>query len=192
MIVDYLLNLDKQLLLLLNNDCGAFWDFIFYSISYPWTWVPLYLTILYIVYRRVGWKQALLFFAAAVVAIAIADQTCNFFKMNVPKFRPTHNPEIQELVHTVYGYRGGLYGTVSGHAANSFALATLSALVLKNKYWTIGLMSWATLVIMSRIYLGAHFPLDVIFGTMLGIAVGYFANFIYKTLTRKIIKTNSI
>ena len=108
-----LLDLDRELLLALNGDGGAFWDAFFYFVTARLTWIPLYAVLLYAVWRRFGTRGLLwvvLFLGATVIA---DDQICNFFKHNVPKLRPTHTPGVESLVHTVRDYRGGLYGTVS-------------------------------------------------------------------------------
>ena len=117
-----LLDLDRELLLALNGDGGAFWDAFFYFVTARLTWIPLYAVLLYAVWRRFGTRGLLwvvLFLGATVIA---DDQICNFFKHNVPKLRPTHTPGVESLVHTVRDYRGGLYGTVSAHAAISFSI----------------------------------------------------------------------
>ena len=110
--------------------------------------------LLYAVWRRFGTRGLLwvvLFLGATVIA---DDQICNFFKHNVPKLRPTHTPGVESLVHTVRDYRGGLYGTVSAHAAISFSIALFTALLAY-----------------SRIYLGVHYPMDILFGLLLGLSL---------------------
>jgi len=101
-----LLDLDRELLLALNGDGGAFWDAFFYFVTARLTWIPLYAVLLYAVWRRFGTRGLLwvvLFLGATVIA---DDQICNFFKHNVPKLRPTHTPGVESLVHTVRDYRG--------------------------------------------------------------------------------------
>jgi len=110
MVWQSLLDIDKQLLLALNGDGGAGWDTFFYIVSARLTWVPLYAAILYAVWKQWGWRRLLWVAVVLGLCVGAADQICNFFKHFTPKFRPTHTPDIEAFVHTVRGYRGGLYG----------------------------------------------------------------------------------
>lgn len=165
--------LDQELLLLLNFNGGSTLDQIMYIVSGKLTWVPLYGLIVWLVYRAQGWRGALLFLVMAAMMVLCADQTASLAKTYLPKFRPTHYPHIEDLVHTVNGYRGGLYGTISSHASNSFGLVMLASLTLSRRWITISLVAWATLVAYSRIYLGVHYPLDILLGTAEGVLWGY-------------------
>ncbi len=168
-----ILHADQQLLLALNGSWGSGWDTFFYWISSKIIWIPLYIAILWAAWRQTGWKGLLWMLLCLGIAIIAADQICNLFKDYVPKFRPSHNPDIQAQVHIVNDYRGGLYGTVSAHAAISFTIATFSCLLFRKRWYSIAIFAWALLVAYSRIYLGMHFPLDLFFGTLLGITLGY-------------------
>ena len=145
-------------------------------------WIPLYIAILWAVWRQYGWKGMLWMLLCVGIAIIAADQICNLFKNNLPKFRPCHNPDIQNWVHIVNNYRGGLYGTVSAHAAISFTLATFTSLLFRKRWYTLTICAWALLVAYSRIYLGMHFPLDLFFGTLLGITLGYTSFCVYRRI----------
>lgn len=171
--IDWLLHLDKTILLALNGDLGPTADTIFYWASAKTIWAPLYALILWMIYRRYGWKTTLASFLFILLCVGICDQLCNLFKEGGKKFRPSHDPEIQAMVHVVDGYRGKLYGTISAHSAISFAIARFSSLVIKNRNFTILIFLWATFVAYSRIYLGLHFPLDLIGGALLGILTGW-------------------
>ena len=156
-----ILHIDQQLLLALNGSWGPGWDNFFHIVTARLTWVPLY------------------------VAVIAADQICNFFKYFTPKLRPSHTPAIQAFVHTVHGYRGGLYGTVSAHAAISFTIALFSLRLFQVKWFTGVILFWAILICYSRIYAGLHFPMDILFGTILGILLGCLAFNIYRKITEK-------
>lgn len=97
------------------------------------------------------------------------------------RYRPSHNFDLQGLVHLVNGYSGGLFGFVSSHAANSFGIAIFTALFLKNKWYWIFILLWAVLVSYSRIYLGVHYPADIIGGMVLGC---FWAVIIFLTTTK--------
>lgn len=165
--------LDQALLLAMNFDAGAFWDNFFWIVSQKLTWAPLYAILVYLLYRRYGLRQGTIALVLCIIMVALCDQTANFFKEGVAKFRPTHTVAISDMVHTVNGYRGGLYGTVSAHAAISFGIATYVGSLLRNKWLLIGLYFWAALVAYSRIYLGVHFPADILFGIVDGLVMAY-------------------
>ena len=122
-----ILHIDQQLLLALNGSWGGFWDTFFYIVTARLTWIPLYAAILYFAWRRIGTRNLLWMLVCLGVAVIAADQICNFFKHYTPKLRPSHTPAIEQFVHTLHGYRGGLYGTVSAHAAVSFTIAMFSS-----------------------------------------------------------------
>jgi undecaprenyl-diphosphatase len=103
----------------------------------------------------------------------------------VARLRPTHNPEIADLIHTVNGYRGGRYGFVSSHAANAATFVTFTALIFRNRYYSILLSLWAFLTAYSRVYLGVHYVGDVLCGALIGVLVGMGVYFVLKPLLSK-------
>jgi undecaprenyl-diphosphatase len=167
-----MVELDHNLFLYLNSLHSPFWDQIMWFMSAKLVWIPLYLFIIYLLWQKYRGKiwVVLLF---ALFAILLADQISVFIKVHVGRLRPCRDPSMQGLVHIVRGICGGKFGFVSSHAANTFALAALSAPMLKKKWFTISIFSWAAVVSYSRIYLGVHYPGDVLCGTILGILVGY-------------------
>ena len=171
--------IDHTLFLALNFDGGPFWDNFFRLASGKLTWVPLYLVVLWLMVRRVGWRNMLIAFGFIVLTVVLADQIANFFKHFTPRLRPTHNPDLTGLVHTVGGYRGGLYGTVSAHAATVFAIALFSASIIRSCLYFVLIILWAFIVSYSRIYLGVHFPLDILWGTLTGTILALIALRIY-------------
>jgi len=170
--LEYLTQLDIKWFLSLNGLHNPFWDTIMWYISGTKTWIPLYALILFFVFKKLKWEGfiALLFF---VLLIVLADQSSvKLFKNVFERLRPCHNPEIKHLVHIVNNKCGGQFGFVSSHAANTFALAMFTSLFFRKKWVTISFFAWATLVSYSRIYLGVHFPFDVIGGALLGLLIG--------------------
>ena len=183
--MESILEIDRQLLLWMNFDGGAVTDSIFWFASGKAVWIPLYVLIIWLMQRKIGWRRTLLAVALIALAVVLSDQIANIFKHCTPKFRPTHTDAIKEYVHTVNGYRGGLYGTVSAHAATTFSIAAISAYTIRNRLYTFAIALWVLFVSYSRIYLGVHFPLDILFGMITGAAVSAAAILLYEYATRK-------
>ncbi len=172
--IEFIDNLDKQWLLALNNDYSAFWDGIMVAFSEKITWFPLYLSIIYIIIRK--WKkESWWLIAALILSVVIADQIASgVIKEWVARLRPSHDPSLAGQVVLVNGYKSGLYGFVSSHAANSFAIALLSSLFFRKRTYTIFIFLWAILNSYSRIYLGVHYLGDILGGAIVGILVALF------------------
>jgi undecaprenyl-diphosphatase len=156
-------------------------------ISAVLTWVPLYLAILIalaIKYKR----KFLVLVLIIIIAITLSDQLSVIIKNNVHRLRPSHEPALTGLVHIVRDYRGGAYGFVSSHAANCFTVALLSLLLIRKKWFTFSILFWAVVVSYSRIYLGVHYPGDVIFGSLLGILTGWGIFKLYKLVDMKLLQ----
>ena len=182
--MDYLIHIDQQWLLAINGWHSEWADMLMWYISKSTTWLPLYaLLVGLIVYRfgilspslcREGRRgssllRVLIILAGFAVAVGVSDfVSSGIIKPWVCRLRPTHEPEIAGLIHLVNGYTGGLYGFVSSHAANTMACALLFALLYRNKYATVGLMLWVALNCYSRMYLGVHYPADIIGGLAIG------------------------
>ena len=168
-----LLNLDTHLLLWFNSHHSPFWDSVMWFISGKMEWVPMYLILIgFIIYKYR--KDSIWIFIAVIILITLSDSfAARVIKDSVQRFRPTHNPAIANMVHIVNNYRGGDYGFVSNHASNSFALAVFLSLLFRNRYFTIGILIWAAIVSYSRIYLGVHYPGDILGGALLGVGWAY-------------------
>ena len=163
---------DQQLFLFINSSNSPFFDHFMYAISGRLIWVPLYLAIL--IYLGIKYKRKFLIILIFIIlAATLADQSSVFVKNIFHRLRPCHEPSIIGIVHLVNGECGGVYGFVSSHATNCFDVALLSLLFIKKRWYTISIIFWAGIIGYSRIYLGVHYPGDVICGSFLGAFIGW-------------------
>jgi undecaprenyl-diphosphatase len=180
--------LDQQLFLFLNSCYSPFWDRFMLAVSGILIWVPLYMAILIWLgfkYRR----RFIIILFFIILAVTLADQiSVHLFKNIFHRLRPCHEPHLEGLVHLANGKCGGFYGFVSSHATNSFNVALLSLLLIRKRWFTILIILWAMTVGYSRIYLGVHYPGDVICGSMLGALIGWGIYELYTLTDKKILQ----
>jgi undecaprenyl-diphosphatase len=179
--------LDQHLFHFINSHNSEFWDFIMYSISMVLIWVPLYIAILIALGRKYKGK-ILVILLFIILAITLTDQVSVLIKNSFQRLRPCHVEEFKDVVHLVKGHCGGKFGFVSSHAANSFNIALLSLLLIKRRWFSVSIVIWAAVVGYSRIYLGVHYPGDVICGSLLGALTGWLIYRLYVITDVKFLK----
>lgn len=172
-LINSLKEIDAQLFLFLNSKHNSFFDFVMFWASHRFIWIPLYLFFFFLAYKHYG-KKIWLVALSAVLLIVLSDQiSVHAFKNVFVRYRPCHNLELCSLVHLNDG-RGGMYGFISSHAANTFAMAMFLSLLFRNKIkrFAFFVFLWAAFVSYSRIYNGVHYPSDIIVGAIVGMGIG--------------------
>lgn len=184
--MESLLELDKQLFLWLNAlGCESF-DSLWMFITNKRSSIPLYVFLLWYAYKKLGKAHFFTILLSAVLMIAFTDQITNLFKYSVARLRPCFDPEVMDIMRLVKERCGGKFGYFSGHASNSFALATFFVFIFKpyHRFWVL-LFVWAAFVAYSRIYIGVHFPLDIVSGMLFGLVSGTLFFKIYQRVSEK-------
>lgn len=184
----WLSDIDARLLLIVNGAHSPFFDSVMWCISGRWIWVPFYAVLAYLLFRRMSWKRASICLVTIGLIILAADQTCaTLIRPEIGRLRPANlNNPLSSFVHVVNGYRCGRYGFPSCHAANTFALAVFMSLVIRHKWFTVMMFSWAFIVSYSRMYLGVHYFGDLFCGATIGslfaVLFYYLQNYLFKRL----------
>lgn len=166
-----MIELDHKVFLFLNSLHSPFFDTVMWILSMKAVWIPLYLAMIWLVVRKYG-KRAWIPLLIVPLLVLIDDQGSRILKNLTERPRPCHEPSLAGMVHTVKGYCAGMYSFVSGHASNSFGIAAYTAALLGKRWYTWSVFIWAALVSYSRIYIGVHYPGDVLGGALLGLIAG--------------------
>ena len=171
--IDYLMDIDAEALLAVNGMYSSFQDALWWMVSAKWSSALLVLSLLWILVHK-NRRHALLVLAMVALAVLLADQVSSgLIKHLVERLRPTHDPSLENAVHIVNGYRGGMYGFVSSHAANFFAIATLVSFIMRHRLVVMALYGWGLAQCYSRMYLGVHYPGDILGGIIVGVLAGW-------------------
>ncbi len=178
------LEIDRSVFLFLNNLGDAPFDSFWILVSKTFIWIPLYISFLYLLKVNFGWRNLIFILVFIALGVTISDQLANVFKYGIARPRPCHEPSLEGLFREVKC--GGAYGFYSAHASNTFFIATYMWLLLKHRLKSYGLILflWALCVAYSRIYLGVHYPLDVVYGALVGTLLGG----LFSVLTRRTLK----
>ncbi len=159
---------DTELFLFLNGMHNSFFDGFMYAFTQIFVWIPLYASVIYLLIKTKKY-DALWLILFLVLCIVICDQiSSGIIKNTVQRLRPSHEPSLDGMVHLVNGYTGGRFGFVSSHAANTFGFALLSSLLIRNRNFAVMIFAWSLVNCYSRIYLGVHYPLDIVGGLLVG------------------------
>lgn len=178
------MNLDYALFDLINRQCASpFLDAVLPVYRDKLTWVPLYAVLLALMYRRLGWRQTLYIVLCTGVVIGLADQVAaGVLKPWTGKLRPCADPQLVGRVRELVSC-GGRFSFPSNHATNHYALATvLSMTFVRGWLWRVLLFGWATSIALAQVYVGKHFPADVLAGALLGISLGIIGVWILRAI----------
>jgi len=186
-----LVQADQDLLLFLNGLHSPFFDALMWLMTSFWFWSPVLAVLLWLLWKHYK-KKLILIIASFAVSITLSDQISVLIKNNVERSRPSHNVEICDRLHLHQYengevYKGGEYGFVSSHAANSFGVMVLLLYFfkpIKRRLWWI-FPTWAVLFCYTRIYLGVHYPLDIVCGALVGVCCGLLVMWLYRFVVKR-------
>ena len=186
MILEVLQDIDRELLLAVNGSDSLYLDRVVRTLTNGLAWIPLYLSMFYLVLKNNDNFRRLLFLLGGVALCYLLSGAIDdgIVKPLVARWRPTHDPQIGTLVDVVDGYRGGNYGFFSAHACNTMSIATYFCWIARSRRLSITLVIWSLVNCWTRLYLGVHFPGDILVGLIWGVTVGTGVYFLYSRLTR--------
>ena len=184
--LEKILQLDRELLIFLNGLGSDTFDGFWLLITKQLNWAPIFLLVFYLLQKKIGWKKFGFYILFTAVLILICDQTSNLFKWYFHRLRPCNDPEVQDMLR-LYWKKSKSFSFFSGHAANSMATTVLTFMILKKFYRHAYLLFLFPLIFAySRIYLGLHFPGDILTGYAFGATFGFIC---YKLYRKYILRT---
>ncbi|MBR3983764.1 MAG: phosphatase PAP2 family protein [Bacteroidaceae bacterium] len=185
--IQRLIDIDKQVMLALNGSDSLYMDGVMKIFTTTSVWIPVAAVLLFIVLKNNTPRGSLLTVLAVALTILACDQiSSGLIKPIVARLRPSHDPSFMHLIDTFNGYRSGSYSFTSSHACNSFGIFTIIALIIRNRALSLSLLLWACINSFSRIYLGVHYPGDILCGAIVGTVIGSIIFLIYHIVKKKI------
>jgi len=183
-LLETIIEADKSLLLSINSCHSPFFDTFMFWVSDKWIWVPIYVAMFYAIVKDK--RVETIFIAVGIVlTVVLCDQfSSGLCKPLFERFRPCQDPSIGSMVHIVCGFKCDLYGFISSHAANTVGIAVFTTMLFKNRWFFAFIWLWALLNCYSRMYLGVHYPGDILCGAVAGALLGWLSFAIYKWLLK--------
>lgn len=191
--IQTILEVDRDLLFWFNGSGSLFIDRWMAILTCGFTWIPLYISLLYLVIKNnETMTQILLIIGCSLLCVVFADGVADFIvKPLIARWRPSNDPLIKYSVQVVGGMRGSDYGFFSAHAANTFSIAIFFCLLVRSKILSVSILLWSLVNCYTRMYLGLHYPLDILCGLLWGGAVGCGSYIIYNKVYNKISPANN-
>lgn len=188
-----IVSLDQQITLALNGSSSPFWDNLVYTTTNTFSWTMVIVALLTIFFKGRPIKEALIILVTIALMIFVADRLCSgIVKPMVGRWRPTNDPYIMYLVDVVRDYRGGRFGFFSGHACNTFCMATFLSLLFRYRNLTLTLYFWAATTTFTRIYLGVHYVGDITVGLIVGCIIGTLFSYLHNLIQRRMFRHKSM
>ena len=182
--LDWLLVLDRDVFVYLNGLGSEGWDSFWLFITKQFNWIPVFAIILYLAFKRLGWKHAVLVIVLVALLITLTDQTTNLIKNTFQRLRPGNDPLLTDIMRAVQKRKS--FSFISGHASNSMAVAYFLYRILKPYLKYMGfIFLWPLIFAYSRIYLGLHYPGDILMGYLYGILMASLMLLLYRYLRDK-------
>jgi undecaprenyl-diphosphatase len=182
--LEKIVSIDTNLFIYLNSLGSERFDWIWLLITKQVNWIPFFLLLFYVIYKKIGLKQSLYILLFIALLVAFTDQITNLVKNNVQRLRPCNNPEINAIIRVVK--QSNTFSFFSGHSSNTMAVTVFLLLALGKRFKYAGfLFFWPLIFAYSRIYLGLHYPLDICCGYLFGATMAFLFNEIYKIMQEK-------